>query len=333
MISKTHLATQMLKRSGLGTLLRKTSRRSGFVVLNYHRIGNTATNLMDPGVFSATAEQFERHLRFLKRDFDVIVPQDIEGLPARGRGNYTMITFDDGYRDNYELAYPVLKAQKLRAVFFLATGFLDRPRVSWWDEIAWMARKSPLKQIEAGGLIPRVVLTGVQREEAITQLIAAYRHAEPGQEQRMFLEELSAAAEVERFPKNRASSLWLTWDMVAEMRAGGMVIGGHSVHHPILSTLSRFDQELEISGCAAAIEQHLGEPMEYFSYPRGKPDAFNEETREVLLQNGVKYAFSYYGGMNRFSTFDPLDVRRVPIDSETNLEHFEAMVSLPEVFA
>ena len=53
-----------------------------------------------------------------------------------------MITFDDGYVDNYELAFPVLKANDAKGVFFVATGFIDEPRLAWWDEIAWMIRSS-----------------------------------------------------------------------------------------------------------------------------------------------------------------------------------------------
>ncbi len=61
---------------------------------------------------------------------------------AAKRGRYGMITFDDGYRDNHATALPILKREGVTATFFVATGFIDAPRLPWWDEIAWMVRTS-----------------------------------------------------------------------------------------------------------------------------------------------------------------------------------------------
>lgn len=333
MVSKTVLASYVLRRSGLGSLLRRTGGRRGFVVLNYHRIGYRERCAFDRDVFSATPETFERQLAFLKKECDVIVPDDIKDLPRRGRGCYAMITFDDGYRDNHEYALPLLKAAGLKAVFFIITGFMDRPRLSWWDEIAWMVRSSKRQFIGPTGIIP-VCLTfqGPDRQDAIDALLAIYRSMAPGMTE-AFLNDLAEVTGSGRATQQLAQQLWMNWEMVRDMHKAGMVIGGHTVHHPILATLPRFEQHLEVLGCAGALEQQLGVPMRVFSYPRGKPDAFNSDTRACLDDAGVDYAFSYYGGMNVPGGIDPLDVKRVSVDAGAPLEHFEAMVTLPRLFA
>ena len=333
MVSKSVLASYVLGRSGLGSLLRHTGGHHGFVALNYHRIGYPDECEFDRGVFSATPEAFERQLEFLKKECDVIVPADIEDLPRRGRGNYAMITFDDGYRDNHDIALPLLRAANLKAVFFIATGFIDQARLSWWDEIAWMVRTSARQFIGPTAMLPVcLTLEEPERQQAIGSLLTMCRRGAPDLVDR-FLDDLAQATGSGRAPVSLAQRVWMDWDMVMKLHEAGMVVGGHTVHHPILSLLARPEQEMEITGCARALEQHLKIPMRVFSYPRGKPDAFNYETRASLAAAHVEYAFSYYGGMNLPALYDRYDVRRVSVDVGAPLEHFEAMVTLPRIFA
>lgn len=333
MVSKTLLASYVLDRSGLGSLLRHSGGHRGFVALNCHRIGYPERCEFDRGVFSATPEAFEQRLAFLKKECDVILPTDIKDLPRRGRGNYAMITFDDGYRDNYDTALPLLRAANLKATFFVATGFIGQARFAWWDEIAWMVRNSTRQFVGPRAMFPAcLTLEGPERQHAIELLLAVCKTWPPDKIQ-LFLDDLAEATGSGRPPAQLARPLWMDWDMVTRLHEAGMAVGGHTMHHPILATLPRRDQEMEISGCALALEEHLKVPMRVFSYPRGKPDAFNSDTRACLAAAHVEYAFSYYGGMNLPASFDPYDVKRVSVDAGAPLEHFEAMVTLPRLFA
>lgn len=332
-MSKTIMASCVLARSGLGSLIRRASAHHGFMALNYHRVGDGAISHFDHGVFSTTPAMFERQLRFLKKECDIVMPHDIGHLRRRPRGNYVMVTFDDGYRDNYEVAFPILKSLDVPAIFFVATGFIEQPRISWWDEIAWMVQTSKVTSIGPMPALPiRVNFDPPFRRRAVESLLAIYKKLPPGATQG-FLDAIARESGTGRCPASEANRLWMTWDMLRQMRREGMVIGGHTVNHPILSHLSRPEQELEILGCARTLEQQLGEPMRYFSYPRGKPDAFNGDTRACLRKTQVEYAFSYYGGMNRRGDHDPYDIRRVAVEVDTPIEHFEAMVTLPLIFA
>jgi peptidoglycan/xylan/chitin deacetylase (PgdA/CDA1 family) len=126
--------------------------------------------------------------------------------------------------------------------------------------------------------------------------------------------------------------MWMTWDMVREMRAAGMVIGGHTVHHPVLAQLSPERQWQAISGCARRFGEELGEPMSYFSYPVGQRDSFNDDTRACLRKAGIRYAFSYYGGFRTFGSWDDLDVRRIAVESYMGPDWVRAIVTLPGAF-
>jgi hypothetical protein len=123
--------------------------------------------------------------------------------------------------------------------------------------------------------------------------------------------------------------VWMSWDMIRKMRDAGMTIGGHTVRHPILSRLSREEQEVEIVGCQKRLEEELRTPMQTFAYPVGSREAFNDDSRSCLRNIGVHSAFSYYGGISNMSRWDDYDIQRVAIEQHTTFEDFRAIVSLP----
>jgi peptidoglycan/xylan/chitin deacetylase (PgdA/CDA1 family) len=330
---KKAIATRLLCQSGLGFLLKRAIRWSGVVVLNYHRIGNGNESPFDRGLWSTDAEAFTDQIRFCKRQLDVITPDDIPQVLAHGRGRYALITFDDGYRDNYEIAFPILKAEGVPATFFIATGFVDAPQVPWWDEIAWMVRTSLQERVELPGWIPSPIsFDESDREVAVRTLLRAYKVMSPECTDR-FLDVIAEATRSGRCGKDLGIGFWMNWDMLREMRAAGMTVAGHSVTHTILARAPLQRQKDEIFGCATRLSDELGEPMRYFSYPVGGPNSFNAVTRDCLREAGVRYAFSYYGGFRQFGDWDNYDVRRVAVETYLTPEWFRSIVTLPQFLA
>ena len=135
--------SRLCSMTGLTALAARAYRWSGVVAFNYHRIGTAKGSLFDHGLWSANEDAFRDQLRFLKTNFDIVSPPDLPDIVAGRRGRYVMVTFDDGYIDNYTTAFPILGEAGVRATFFVTTGFIDTPRPAWWDEIAWMVRSSP----------------------------------------------------------------------------------------------------------------------------------------------------------------------------------------------
>jgi peptidoglycan/xylan/chitin deacetylase (PgdA/CDA1 family) len=330
---KKAIATRLLCQSGLRFLLERAIRWSGVLVLNYHRVGNGKESPFDRGLWSADVEAFTDQIRLCKSQLDVITPHDIPQVVARGCGRYALITFDDGYRDNYETAFPILKAEGVPATFFVTTGFLDVPAVPWWDEIAWMVRTSRRDRVELPGWVPAPVLFDVpDREGAIRTILRAYKTM-PADSAHRFLDALAEASGSGRCAADVGVGFWMTWGMLREMRAAGMTVAGHAITHAILAQASREMQREEILGCGARLAEEMGEPMLYFSYPVGGPNSFNSVTQDCLREAGVRYAFSYYGGFRRFGDWDSFDVRRVAVETYLTPEWFRSIVTLPQCFA
>jgi peptidoglycan/xylan/chitin deacetylase (PgdA/CDA1 family) len=331
-VTKIELAAGVLQRSRGAALLRRAPAWSGVLVLNYHRIGHVATAPFFRDAFSATPADFDRQLAFLARHADVIGAADLPHVLRGGRGRHVMITFDDGYLDNYELAFPLLRQHRLPATFFICTGLLDGRRLSWWDEIAWMLRTSRRSELPANEWLQAPVTLSGDREDAIKAVIERYRSF-LGDQATAFLDHVGDAAATGRAAPSLARDLWMTWDNVREMRTHGMTIGAHTITHPILSRLPAERQLEEIGGCAARLAVELGETPRLFAYPVGKPYTFNADTRAAIRAGGFHYAFSFYGGHQPFEPIDPYDFRRTHVDWRTTLPLIQAKVTLPKLFA
>ena len=330
---KQEFLAGVLDRSGSTRWMARRAAWRGLLVLNYHRVGDPVATAFDRGVFSATDDGFADQVRFLSRHFDLVTPGDLDHVLKDGGGRFVMITFDDGYRDNYEAAFPILRAYGARAVFFVTTGFLDDHRVAWWDEIAWMVRTSERSSLPVGRWTDAAIdLDDPAREGVIHRLLQIYKQL-PAEETPAFLDWLADASGTGRIPRTASAAPWMSWDMVREMQAGGMEIGGHTVTHPVLSRLTADLQLTEVRQCKDRIEAEIGQPIKAFSYPVGQPDSFTAETQKIVSESGYRWAFSFYGGLNRRRTMDPLNIARKSVEVETSPEMFRSTVCLPQVFA
>lgn len=333
-MSKRELFARTLEKTGLGTLLASTiGRWNGLLVFNYHRIGDPALSPFDRALFSADVDEFERQVQFLKKNADVVGIADLEQVFQRPH-RAVLITFDDGYRDNYELAFPVLKQENVPATFFITSGFIDQSPIAWWDEIAWMVRSSELSALNdlpvPGEALPLV--SQDDREVAIEKLLLFYKDL-PTPQTRPFLNRLAEATGTGRSPVALGKDLWMNWEMIRKMDQAGMDIGGHTVTHPVLSCTSIQDQRQEIFESKRRIEAELGHSISSFSYPVGQPNSFTEETKTLLKEAGYQWAFSFSGGFSRLDHTDAFDLPRVAVSPFLSLNLFQATTRLPWVFA
>lgn len=322
-----------LQWTGFGALLRRMGSWQGLLVLVYHRTGDGARSQIDRRLWSTSAEGLDQHLRWLERHFEVIGPEELDQATLDRRGRRVMVTFDDGYRDLYDVAYPVLQSNGVRALMFLCSGFIDRSADAWWDEIAWMMRRAKRADLMPGPWSESALpLTAPALEHSIDAVNLAYRklHTSPAAR---FLDLLGEATGAGRRPSSDADGDWITWQMAREMQSAGHYIGAHTVSHPLLSHLPVNDQRDEIVGSLDRIEAALGERPRWFSYPVGATDAFTTQTLECARQAGVELAFSNYGGYVRSRDFAQLDVPRVGSGLSYGSEVFAAVLTLPQLCA
>lgn len=235
-------------------------------VLIFHRVRAEVDPLFPEEL---DALRFERFGRLVRSWFHVLplheaVRRLAEGtLPSRALS----ITFDDGYADNCSVALPILRRLGVPATFFIAVGYLDGGRM-WNDTVIESVRRHQRDRLDLGrlGLGIHPTDSAVARRNSIAQLIVRLKHLLPIERER------AADAIAETAGVDLPRDLMMSSDQVRELRRAGMAIGGHTVTHPILSRLPDDVAMREIAEGKARLEALIGEPVELFAYPNGKPE-------------------------------------------------------------
>lgn len=312
--SKRDRVARFSNQLGLTALLETLPSRDCLLVLNYHRIGDPAATDLDPGVFAATVEGFRDQVRRIQRRLPIVGVEEavrfVQGKDGSS-GTRVLLTFDDGYLDNYEQAFPILKAEGGGAVFFLVTQSIGSNRVQWWDRIAWLLGKARRRRfrLEQGGLDVDLDRDGLA--DTRERVLSAYKAAEAGAAEDL-LQELATVSEAPPLPQNR---IFLDWDEAREMAAAGMEIGSHTCSHPVLANIPLEQQSRELIESRAQLASRLGCAVRTLAYPVGSREAFSPATQQAARDAGYDLAFSFYGGFNRRGESNAFDVRRYPVSS------------------
>lgn len=312
-MSKRELLKRGLDALGLTWL---TWRRlpPGLYIINYHRVGDAHACAFDRDVFSCTLDDFREHLTLIAGRFEVIGLEQLRRSIAAGAGagdrRLALITFDDGYIDNYQLAFPELRALGLTACFFVPTAFVGGARIPWWDEIAWIVRNATVARLRLPD-DPGEVPLDDDREPAIRRVLA---HVKRSRDLAGQIDRLREACRPESPAWPPSGRLFMSWDELNEMRRAGMDIGSHTHSHPILSQLSADEQEDELATSRGILESELGEPVDAIAYPVGGPEQFTEETCRIADATGYRLGFSFIRERSAWPVSHPLSIPRFAAD-------------------
>jgi peptidoglycan/xylan/chitin deacetylase (PgdA/CDA1 family) len=240
--------------------------RGRLTIVMYHRV----MDQLDPlSPYTPTAEIFDRHMETLANGFKVLpLSEGIErlksgSLPRRA----ACVTFDDGYRDNYTVAAPVLKRYGLPATIFVSTGFLDGGRM-WNDSVIEAVRRAPGSSIDAReiGLSIHAIGDDLARSATIAKLLDQLKYL-PVAERSQKVSDLCAL-----IGAALPTDLMLSTAEVRAARHANIEIGGHTVNHPILTQIDDGQARSEIADSKAHLEQILREKITLFAYPNGRPN-------------------------------------------------------------
>jgi peptidoglycan/xylan/chitin deacetylase (PgdA/CDA1 family) len=282
-------------------------RRRGAIVLLYHRIGRPGDRLPHLDV-----SNFETQMQWLRESCEIIHPRD---LPSRAGGDHesagpsVVVTFDDGYRDYFDNAYPILKSLDITAVNFPSTAFLDDPsRMGWWDRLYLSVKATRLPEATAPGDAGPTSLTPEGRDKFLKRC-KAYIKERPAIEHDELTTRISRTLEVDEtmlaVPRQT-----MTWD---EIRAAAdfTVYGGHTHTHVIVSQVDEPTLDREIKVCRDRLHSETGVAPELFAYPNGRRSDFNDSAKQSLTRYGFNIAFSAIEGIADAST-DWMEVPRIP---------------------
>jgi peptidoglycan/xylan/chitin deacetylase (PgdA/CDA1 family) len=270
------------------------------LILGYHRVVEdfeSASQTEMPGMLISRA-MFERHVEWIGKRFRFVSLDEIGQQAASGRpfsDPVAAITFDDGYSDVYENAFPLLRRKGIPAAVFVVTDLISRLLWQTHDKLYYLVDKAfniwddprrrlfdlmtelqlPADRIFGG----RAAVKSATR--AVTALLPVLRQED--------VIRLMSSLETHVGPDATNVALSLTWPMIREMRRGGMTIGSHTRTHASLPMEAPPAVKEELEGSKRVLEQTLGERIDHFAYPGGH---FTPDVVRALDEAGYRYAYT-----------------------------------------
>jgi peptidoglycan/xylan/chitin deacetylase (PgdA/CDA1 family) len=274
--------------TGADRHLRSVARGRG-VILMFHHVRPWLPRAFAPNrVLEITPVFLDFVLTELREEGFEIVPLD--AVPDRLRGEartqpFAALTFDDGYRDNVEYAWPVLRRHRAPWAVFVTTDFADGTGRLWWIELEQAIAQSDRVTLTLNE--ERLDLPSRTPREKQAAFNTIHRRLLAGPKD--CIDELLAAldSEAERGDDTLATSLCLGWPELDSLAGEpDVTIGAHTISHPMLAKLGSFVAMDEIGGGKAYLEQRLGRAVGHFAYPFGSPAVVGRREFGLARQAG-----------------------------------------------
>jgi len=284
---------RLLQASGcLWWAQRQLRRRGAVMVLTFHRVLDDAESRLTcslPGIV-VRRRTFENLAAYAARQYEAV---DFERATAAGAGKLrVMFTFDDGWKDNYTNALPVMRNCGMPATVFICPGLIGRTLPFWPEAIASLLGECspPVSGAEIESLIETLKTYSTEhRQQYIARLYELHAPVDGG----------------DTYNGDRTVS----WDEIREMDAAGIRVGCHTLTHQILTTVPPQTARQEVRESKRAIEAALLRSCNLFAYPNGNTSA---ATRQILAEEGFAAAFTTERGAWTSSS-DPMAIPRVNV--------------------
>jgi len=312
---------QLVYLSGIPKILNEIMKRR-LLVLAYHGIYDGPQKT---GLYPATfihVEDLANQLRFIKKKYRIISPADLQAASEQREElppHAALITFDDGYESFNRLAFPVLKALDIKPIIFIATDYIEKQKPFWFD-MAWFAIvNADAKLLKRLCEAVQLESNGAEKYELADTYLLKLKKLNLAEREKIISEFSDVvAAEIKNSSIFERSFYPLNIDQIYELARHGIVFGGHTHTHTILTSLPSDQVEEELALNKEKITGILGTPPVFFAYPNGGERDFNYTHKEILKRLGYICAFSLTGERSSH-LMDPMNISRFHIAPENSL--------------
>jgi peptidoglycan/xylan/chitin deacetylase (PgdA/CDA1 family) len=272
-------------------------------ILVYHRVLPDVN--FNPYGTKISEKVFEKQIKYLKTYFPIISLDDFIQQYRKGKFDASIqviITFDDGYQDNYYYAFPILKAFDIKATFFLVTDYIETRRPLWDYELAQILSAPSTCLVDTLNLPHLGKFNRRVCEPALKWLAVlndAFKHLTDVQRKEV-LSALYRQLKVDPFPIHVYDQCF-TWDQVKEIQNAGMEIGAHTCSHPSLARIPIQAAIQEIEQSKMMIESKLNYSCYSFAFPFGSVRDFNDTLIHLVEKIGFECCVLNVQGYNRIT--------------------------------
>ena len=285
-------------------------KKGGVIILMFHKIDDKCDQLpltICPEIFDRIISEITSRYNIvplealINENGELIVDDEVKFA----------ITFDDGYRDNYEKGFPILRKHNVPATIYLSYGHMEGQEIFWYEKLTSGLLSSQLQSIDLEDLGSEKFSLNSQedRDLAIYKLnlwLKTFTDKERTQLLTIILERLQVDE------SSLDVSPMLTWEMVKEMKENNINFGSHTISHPILSREDKQSIEKEVVESRWLLEKKTGDSYSGFAYPNGTEDDYNDTVLE-FTRSTYQHACTTTPGIN-YRGQDPYQLKRVNID-------------------
>jgi peptidoglycan/xylan/chitin deacetylase (PgdA/CDA1 family) len=335
---KKEILAKLLYYSGATRIAAALPKKDNtLIILAYHRILPDNPNFeFDKELISATPEDFEWQIQHLKKHYNLSSFRELSEiidskkiLPSRS----IIITFDDGFDDNFQHAYPLLKKHNAPATFFISTDYIGSDKVFWFDWAVYLCKK--LRQdatLTAQNFNQIITLSTTQTAENRAKQLLSFLKIIPDTDRHIVIKQLEdiVKPDATQFTESHA----MNWEEIHEMQQSSIIeFGSHTCSHPILAQLGAESIATELQISKQMIEAKLQVPCTTLAYPVGGANAVNNDVLKAVAESGYRYACTYQPGLNTPPLNQPFELRRLHIERYTTKPWFASMLTFPKFFA
>lgn len=308
MISKSQIIKK-LGPLGLYALVRWLMRKNPRIIM-FHRFSEQRKQ------HCVSSSELEKQLIYLKKHFNILSLSQLRLCSEQGKSppnNSIVLTIDDGYRDFYEVAYPVLKKHGVPATLYVTTGFINKELWLWPDQITWLLNNvtDVSKTIKLGETHSKSIEISTiddSNRQQIWSRVTSYLLTVDDTKKHEWI--TSFAGQLGKplpdiIPDEYSAC---SWQQLAEMQKHGIEIGGHTHTHPSLGQVDDEQLQTELNTCMKFLDEKLGKRDRDFCFPNGQPNDYNDEVKEATKDAGFKSSVTAFYDV--LGTQDLFEMRR-----------------------
>ena len=281
--------------------------KKNFTILLYHGVTNYKSvgveNFSRKHIFS---RDFEKQMIYLKKNYKVISMDELVYLYNNPKiidknVNYAAVTFDDGFKNNFSTAAPILSKHKIPTMFYITTGLIGSNNLFWVDKIENYVNRANVKSFKLRLNINYIKFNIESSERKIQAIkkIKSYCKLIPRKDKDRVLKELKEVTKYKNSKKAIKNYEILNWNEIRLMSKNKLFsFGAHTVDHEILSYLSQSDMMKQIQKSVSTLSNNLNLRVKHFSYPEGQKNHYNHLVIKFLKKIGIVCSPSAVNGLN-----------------------------------
>ncbi|WP_422123864.1 polysaccharide deacetylase family protein [Planococcus sp. X10-3] len=259
-------------------------------VVMFHRVVEGEKDVVLDNM-EVTAAQLEKTIRyFLDNNYDIVSIERAHAIltgKVQVERKFAVFTFDDGYKDNYTIAYPIFRKYNVPFTIYVTTCFPDKTALIWWYALEELVKKSENVEFHFEGKNYQYpVLTQGEEKDASSALREFILSLDVDQQTSLFTLLFDGnSIDLRQF----SNDMTMDWAEIEELSGSELVtIGAHTINHHNLRNLDVKSVRQELNDSKKEIERHIGKPVEHFAFPFGSENEVGLREFKIAEELGFK---------------------------------------------